>query len=115
MGIAPLYILFLCLVHSEWRDQPMALLTLKQLKLTKSKSFLSKWSQMQLDQKPLVKQLPKVYQKFISMVIYLGKHINALIEMLCYFFLMYYLLIIKGWVFSKKKSRAVTFHRVTGL
>lgn len=70
--------------HALRREQSTVSFRLKQLKLIKSKSLLSKRPWIQLDQKPLVKQPLKVYQKFISMVIYLGKHIKMLIEI--YFF-----------------------------
>lgn len=73
--------------HALRREQSLVSLLLKQLKLIRSKSILPKRPWIQQDQKPLVKQPLKVYQKFISMVIYLGKHIKMLIEMLfwCYF------------------------------
>ena len=79
-----LHPLSLSLMHLEGREQPTVSLQLKQLKLIKSKSLLSKRPWIQLDQKPLVKQPLKVYQKFISMVIYLGKRIKMLIEMFLY-------------------------------
>lgn len=63
------------------REQSLVSLQMKQLKLTRSKSNLSKRPWIQQDQKPLVKHPLKVYQKFISMVIYLGEHIKMLIEM----------------------------------
>lgn len=74
-------------MHLEEWEQSIVSLQLKQLKLIKSKSFLSKRPWIQLDQRPLVKQPLKVYQKFISMVIYLGKRIKMLIEM---FFMHYF-------------------------
>lgn len=88
VGTVPLTpFFFFSVSHEPRREQLSVSLLLKQLKLIRSKSILPKRPWIQQDQKPLVKQPLKVYQKFISMVIYLGKHIKMLIEMLfwCYF------------------------------